>query len=258
MTTFDVSVRQSLWIPAPRTGEQTAGRLFCFPYAGGGASAYRSWYTAVGGHIAVCPLQLPGRERRVAEPALTRLDRLVEEITEALRPHLEQPFAFYGHCLGALVCFEVARKLRSSNGPAPTHIFVSAHRPPQLPIQRRSLHRLPDVEFLNEIIEFNGIPEWTLSSPELLEMALPALRADFAMYETYDYTPQEPLEVPISVFGGLNDRCVTIEELAAWRDLTEQSFELRLFPGDHFFPYDGSEGVPQALQRKFEDYGLRL
>lgn len=243
--------RRDAWIRELDSADNADCRLFCFPYAGGGASAYRQWSRNLSSRIAVCPVQLPGRERRVEEPAVTNLDVLVRNITCGLVPYFGKPFAFVGHCLGALICFEVARNLRRDNLPQPRHLFLSAHRPPQLELNRRYLHRLPENEFLEEVRRFNGVPDWILNNGELLGMALPALRADFALYENYYYLHEEALSTPTTVFGGQVDLCVGAEDLNAWRELTCGPFNVQIFPGDHFFLYGESQPlVLQSIQQQ--------
>ncbi|HET8840910.1 MAG TPA: thioesterase domain-containing protein, partial [Ktedonobacteraceae bacterium] len=121
------------WLPWPSTRPQAKLRLFCFPYAGGGASMFRNWTRDLPPEIDVRPVQLPGRERRLMEDPYHHLTPLVAAVEHALLPYLLEPFAFFGHCLGALVAFELSRRLRDEHKQLPTALFVSAHRAPQLP-----------------------------------------------------------------------------------------------------------------------------
>jgi len=242
---------RNAWIRELDAAEKAECRLFCFPYAGGGASAYRAWLSGLPETIAVCPVQLPGRERRVEELAVTELGLMVRHITQSLRLCFDRPFAFVGHCLGALICFEVARNLRREKMPEPVHMFLSAHRPPHVELNRSYLHRLPDSEFLEEVRRFNGVPEWTLNDSELMAMALPALRADFALYENYYYAHEDPLSIPTTVFGGQRDLVVTSDDLRAWQELISGPFSLRMLPGDHFFLYGESQPlVLESIQKQ--------
>src|SRR5947208_15726994 len=100
------------WLTRPRPNPSARLRLFCLPFAGGGASAYHTWPEGLPGDVEVCAVQPPGREGRFREPAFARLRPLVTALTDALRPHLDRPFAVFGHSLGALVAFEWVRELR--------------------------------------------------------------------------------------------------------------------------------------------------
>lgn len=223
------------WIAFRTPNPQARLRLFCFPYAGTGASIFRTWSDGLPADVEVCPIQFPGRGTRLMETPFTRLAPLVQTLAQALAPLLDKPFAFFGHSLGALVGFEVARQLRRQSGVQPVRLFVSADRAPQIPPRDRPIHALPEREFLVELRRLNGIPEKVWEDAELMQIMLPVLRADFAAYETYVYPTEPPLDCFIASFGGLEDMKVSRSDLEAWRDQTSASFSLRMFPGDHFF-----------------------
>ncbi len=223
------------WIACHRPNPRARLRLFCLPYAGGGALIFRAWPDGLPADVEVCPIQLPGRGSRLMERPFTQLASLVEALAQALIPLLDKPFAFFGHSLGALVGFELARHLRSLYGVHPVRLIVSASRAPQFPHRDRPIHTSSEEEFLAQLRRLNGTPGELLEHAELMEIMLPVLRADFALYETYVYSPEPPLGCPISAFGGLQDRKVSDSDLDGWRDQTSASFSLRTFPGDHFF-----------------------
>ena len=223
------------WVRCPPRRRSVSARLFCIPYAGGGASVFAGWGGALPAGVDACAIQLPGREDRIREAPLGDLPTVVEELATALLPYLELPFAIYGHSLGALLGFELARYLRRHHGPMPRHLFVSAHRAPQLPDPNPPLHQLPDDEVIAELQRLNGIPAEVLHDEELISLVLPHLRADLTVAETYHYTADDSLDCPISVFGGLGDPLVSHAELLPWRDQTRTGCTIRMLPGDHFF-----------------------
>jgi medium-chain acyl-[acyl-carrier-protein] hydrolase len=211
-------------------------RLFCFPYAGGGASFFRPWARALPEAVLLCPVQLPGRESRLREPLLTALPQLTRAIAGALAPYFREPFAFFGHSMGALIGYELARLLRSEHGAEPACLFISACPAPQVP--RREEERtfnLPEPELVNKLRRLNGTPQEVLDHPDLMRLILPILRADFEISETYSYVPGEPLTCPIRAYGGLRDADVPHGELELWREHSTGSFSLKMFPGGHFF-----------------------
>jgi medium-chain acyl-[acyl-carrier-protein] hydrolase len=222
-------------------------RLFCFPYAGGSASIYNTWPADLPPTVDVCAIQLPGRENRLFEPPLADLFALVETLAEVLSPYLTLPGAFFGHSMGALIGFELARYLSVQARFVPARLFVSAHRAPQLPGRRPSIHTLPDAALLLELQRFQGASVAAFEEEELMELMLPALRADFTVCETYRYTRGLPLTCPISVFGGRSDRDIRYTELAAWREQTSKGFALRVLPGDHFFLHSQRAAVLQSI-----------
>jgi len=243
------------WIAFRKPNPQACLRLFCFPNAGTGASIFRTWSRGLPADVEVCPVQLPGRGTRLIETPFTQLTPLVQALAQALVPLLDKPFAFFGHSLGALVGFELARQLRRQSGVRPVRLFISADRAPQIPHQDRPIHELPEGELLVELRRLNGIPGKVLEDVELMQIMLPVLRADLAVYETYVYSTEPPLNCPISTFGGLQDHRVSRGDLEAWRDQTSVSFSLRMFPGDHFFWHTTQPLLLQVLSQELRGGG---
>lgn len=243
------------WIAFRKPNPQARLRLICFPYAGMGASIFRTWPDGLPAEVEICPVELPGRGTRLIETPFTQLPPLVQALAQALAPLLDKPFAFFGHSLGALISFELARQLRRQSGVQPVRLFVSADRAPQIPHRDRPIHALPEEEFLAELRRLNGIPGKVLAEAELMQMLLPVLRADFAVYETYVYSIEPPLTCPISTLGGLQDQRVRRGDLEAWRDQTNGSFSLRMFPGDHFYWNTTQPLLLQALSQELREDG---
>src|SRR5436305_4142907 len=169
------------WLKKP--GTTARYRLFCFPYAGGGASVYYTWQASFPSEIEICPVQLPGREGRITERPFDDLPLLVQAITDVVLPYLEIPFAFFGHSMGTLISFELARQLRRQQAPTPVHLFVAGHRAPQLPDPHPPTYHLPEADFVDSLRRFNGTPETVLQHGELMQVMLAALRADMAIRE---------------------------------------------------------------------------
>lgn len=234
------------WIVGPGLAAQARLRLFCFPYGGGGAALYRDWSAAMPAGVAVCPVQLPGRENRLGEPPFRRLEPLVKAAAAALTPYLDHPFALFGHSMGAVTSFELTRELRR-RGFRPAALLVSAFRAPHLPDPDPPIFHLPDQEFIQELIELGGTPPEVLGNAELMQLVLPRLRADLEICDTYRYAPESPLTCPLAVFGGEGDREVSPEELAGWREHTTGPFRLRLFPGGHFYFHEANDALKQAV-----------
>jgi medium-chain acyl-[acyl-carrier-protein] hydrolase len=220
------------WLCYFKHNPKASLRLFCFPYAGANATVYRSWAEKLPASVEVVAIQLPGRGKRRREPPLTSLSKLVELLGSV---PLKEPFAFFGHSMGALVAFELARLLRREGRALPLHLFVSGRSAPQLNSCHRPLHNLPTSELMQELHQLDGTPTEVLEHPELMEMMLPILRADFSICDTYEYREEEPLACPISAFGGFQDVDVPRQNLEAWSEQTSNSFTLRMLPGKHFF-----------------------
>jgi len=238
------------WLAYREVNPRARVRMFCFPYAGGGASAYRGWAGPLPSDVEVCPVQLPGREGRLRDAPFDHPEPLVQAMADALQPYFQGlPFVFFGHSMGAMLGFELARELRRRGQALPLHLFVSGRRAPQVPDDEEPIHELPEAEFIEKIRELNGTPEEVLQHTELMKLLIPVLRADFSVNETYVYREEEPLDIGISCFGGLGDKEVTRDEAAAWKEHTRGRFRLRMLPGDHFFIHGNRDMVLEALAR---------
>jgi medium-chain acyl-[acyl-carrier-protein] hydrolase len=231
-----------------RPVRQATLRLFCFPYAGGGVATFRSWADYLPPNVEVQAAELPGREAQLRLPGLVRVEKLVRAIGDAIEDYLDKPLAFFGHSMGGLVSFEVARLLRRKRGIEPLIMFVSGRRAPQLPLEPVT-YDLPEDEFIQELRRMGGTPEEVLTHPELLRLLMPTLRSDFELCQTYSYKSESPLSCQITAFGGLNDEFVPREDLEQWREQTTGPFQLRMFPGDHFFLHSSQSLLLRILSR---------
>jgi medium-chain acyl-[acyl-carrier-protein] hydrolase len=233
------------WLPFPASGDGTI-QLFCLPPAGGSAQVFRGWDEALPARVEVCPVELPGRGTRFGERAFTSISALALAASPALVSRPDRPFAFFGHSMGALLAFELARELRRSYGLTPEHLFVAANEAPQAQ-RAETTHALAGAAFVERLRELGGTPSEVLANSELFELLRPALRADLEASETYVFVREPPLDCPISVFGGLEDTSVEADDLHAWREHTTAAFSVSMLPGDHFFPRTARRELLAAL-----------
>lgn len=238
------------WFALPRPNPAARLRLFCFPYAGAGATVFYPWTRALPAEVEICPVQLPGREARMAEPPYTDVMELVERIGSEIRPFVDRPFAFFGHSNGAIVSFELARLFRREGRAMPEHLFLSGRPASQVPSRHPRVFDLPDAEFVEQLRRLEGTPEEVLNNPELMQLLTPLLRADFSLAETYAYQPEPPLAVPISAYGGAVDKDVNEDEVRAWGEQTSAAFHCRIFPGGHFFLNENRDELLAELSRE--------
>ncbi len=234
------------WIVRFRPEPDPDLRLFCFAYAGGGASVFRTWPGGLPRGVEVCALQLPGHESRIGEAPHRSVGPLVAALAEAIDPYLDRPFAFFGHSMGALVAFELARELRRTSRPRPVGLSLAAFRAPQLPNPNIRIHHLPD-EMFAVVLRAEGVSEKVLQNEELMAALLPTLRADFELCDTYAYTPQAPLACRLSIFGGVDDVRVGADDLDGWRMHTTGPSSVSLFPGSHFFLHSAQDALLAAM-----------
>jgi medium-chain acyl-[acyl-carrier-protein] hydrolase len=217
----------------PKAKVNPRARLFCFPYAGAGAAIFRRWPDHLPDDVEVISLHPPGRAHRLREPPLTRVEAMVGMAFESFRDLLDRPFAVFGHSLGALIAAEFVR-VTSEAGQEAAHLFVSSRSP--FPRRTRQLHKLDDKDFVLAIVErYQGIPNEILAHEDLLQLLLPALRADIEALEMFDYADRAKIGCPTSVFGGEADPTISLADLEAWRAEVSAPCDVRVFAGDHFY-----------------------
>ena len=238
------------WIVTPRPNPSAPLRLFCFPYAGGGASVFNAWPALLPAEVELCAVQLPGREWRLGEPMITDPAAAIDALSAALAPAMDRPFAFFGHSMGALLAYELARRLRAEGRRQPAHLFVSGRPAPHLPAERTPIHALPEAEFIQRLRELEGTPEAVFQDAEMMSIFLPILRADLTVAETFPLQDGPPLSIPISAYGGLADVHAAPERVREWRRHTDAEFRSHIFPGGHFFLNERRPEVLAELSRE--------
>ena len=245
------------WFPGLRRRPGARLQLFCFPFAGGGASAFRGWREQLPPWTEVWPLEYPGHETRFREPAFEDARSLAEAICSELAGAIDRPFALFGHSMGALLAFETARSLRRRYGMHPAALFVSGHGDPQLPRLPPPIRNLPDPQFREELRLFGGTPDEVLGNDELMQFLSNLLRRDLGICETYVYCAEAKLKFPIIAFGGADDLTVPWDRLLGWSQQSEAGFRAYVMPGEHFFIRKASPLVCKLISEQLE-HGERL
>jgi medium-chain acyl-[acyl-carrier-protein] hydrolase len=179
------------------------------------------------------------------------MNQLVRVVTQDLAPYLDKPFALFGHSMGALIAFNLARHLRREYDVQPVRLFVSAHCSPQT-MKGLLDPRLLESDFPKMLLRYNGTPEDALEDPELMDLVLPVLRADLALCRSYIYTSEPPFTFPITAFGGLEDYGVRRHCIEGWSEHTTGSFVVRMLPGDHFFLNTSRLPLLEAISKELE------
>lgn len=235
------------WIRPIQANPQASLRCFCLPYAGGSARLFQAWGRYAPSSVELFALELPGHGTRLTEPPLHRMEEMLAAIAQVIHPLLDRPFVLFGHSMGALISFELARYCRRHGLPMPAHLYVSGHRAPQLPDPEPPVHTLPDAAFREKLTRLQGTSQAILDNDEFMALLLPVLRADFALCETYTYTAEPPLPCPITAFGGTRDPATQRGRLRAWRLQTEAKFTSHVLPGNHFFLHSAEARLVRCL-----------
>jgi medium-chain acyl-[acyl-carrier-protein] hydrolase len=236
------------WIRLNRSAEST--RFFFFPFSGGTAQVFKPFAALLPPDAGCYSLELPGRGRRFCDEPYGSITEIVNEAISTISPLIGNlPYYFFGHSLGAMIAFELAREMRRKKIALPSHIFVSGARAPQVVRRERNCHDLGHDEFIKKIREMGGTPEEIFENKEMLEIILPVLRKDFKAFETYKYIDEDPLNTPITSIGGLSDKFVTENDISEWGHHTTGYFSSHMIEGDHFFILSKYTELTEIMQR---------
>ena len=231
-------------------------RLYCLPYSGASAMVYVRWRRALPDWLQVCPLELPGRGMRMDEPLQRDIKALAAQLAQEISRDPHTPYALFGHSLGGLLAFELAHALNARNLPAPLALFVSGTAGPARRDVSEYAVEKTDEQLIARLRELQGTAEEALVNPELMQLMLPILRADFLLCGSFSYGERQPLGMPIHVFGGKQDS-VRADQLLDWQLEAASGFSLDLFDGHHFFIVQHESAVLRCLRRYAEEHLTR-
>ncbi|EJW15726.1 alpha/beta fold hydrolase [Paenibacillus alvei] len=248
MSTVTVNNR---WIVCPKPNPNATFRLFCFPFAGGSASVFRTWHKKLPDYLEVCSIQYPGRGTWMGETFYTDTKSMVEAAAQAIRSHLDKPFLFYGHSMGAIIAFELARYCAEQFGRRPILLMVGGRNAPDADREIEPIYHLPEAEFRAGLRTYGGTPDEVLANDELMDLFSPILRADFQLSETYSYEGGK-VTCPIVAWGGYDDHMVPEDNLRDWKRFTDSRFTCEMLPGGHFFLQSHQEELLIRVKRELE------
>ena len=243
----NISTPANLWVVRLPPRPRARLRLLCFPHAGGNAWMFRQWASHLPEDIEVCGVQLPGHVGRIHEAPVSDFAALLARLVEGLAPEIEMPVALFGHSLGALAAFELARQMRERTGRLPVHLFLSGRNAPDMTDDLDDVLKLDDEAILAKLRELNCTPEPVLRDRETMQLMLPILRADFALCNSYAYRDRAPLDCPITVLYGLGDPQTDPAGLDGWQRQTTRAFRMQAFTGDHYFVATEERAVVQRI-----------
>jgi medium-chain acyl-[acyl-carrier-protein] hydrolase len=201
----------------------------------------------------VLPIQLPGHFTRISEPAHKTMQPLVDTLASEIASELETPYALFGHSMGAAIAFDLSQELVRRGQPSPVELFVSARQAPHIPSTRQPIHALPEHQFVAAIRRLGGTPQGVLETREIAAIALPMLRADLELSESYVRELGRPLPFPITAFAGAHDQLCPPIDVRSWSQCTSARFEAHTFDGDHFFLHPFEDAISRIIFERIDD-----
>lgn len=221
------------WLRRLRPSAEPELRLVCLPYAGGSAGAFLSWVPRLPAWIELYAVQYPGRLDRIEDPCIDDIRLLADEIAVAVESLTDRPLALFGHSMGAMIAYEVALRMEERADSWLSALLVSGQRPPHQFDQ--APETLSDAEVEAEIRQYGWVDSALLDDPEICEVVLPSLIADFRAALTYRRQAPQTLRAPVVAYAGRDEPYITTEVLDQWSELTTAGSSSRFFDGGHFY-----------------------
>ncbi len=222
--------------------------LFCFPHAGGSSYSYLEFQRNMPDFINLFPLDLPGRGRKFSEPLLKDIYEMAAYLFDLIRKDFKEPYAFFGHSMGAWIGYLLVKRIIDESLPLPVHLFFSGREGPSVDYKRYNRHLLPREEFIEVLKKFGGAPSEVIDNKDLMDLFEPVIRADFEAIEKFTYKKSTPFNIPITVMIGLEED-TTYDEAMKWQDETMTGVELIQFPGNHFFIFEHLPEVGRIISK---------
>ena len=227
--------------------------LICLPYAGGTKHSFRYLNKSILENVNIHSYDYPGHGNRIKESCLTDMNDIVDDIYSQIQPLLNKPYAIYGHSMGAILSYLLTRKIELNKLNLPLHVFVSGTDAPSVRHKKELRYSLPKDQFIEKLKKLGGMPDEILENEELLGFFEPILRSDFKAVETFKYSKQNPLEVPITVMIGDGEE-LEEEDVLKWQDETVHQLDVYTLKGGHFFIFDNGNEITDLISKYLAKY----
>lgn len=231
-------------------------RLVCVPHAGGNPELFLPWADGLSPSVELLAIRLPGHGPRIADPPRDQWDALLADILEGLSGYLCEPHAFFGHCFGGRLAYELAHLAIAAGHAQAKHLFVAACRSPDTPHEGRYVHEMPDPEFL-EVLRQRGASDDVLRNQSIMRFVLPAVRTEIRLAELWNDRHRAALNVPITAICATDDAEDGRSKMEGWRTFSTEGCELVELHGGHFFFEDDPGLLLDVINSRLEKAACR-
>lgn len=240
------SQQAARWFRTLKGQSQPRLRLLCFPHAGGAASFFRFWVPLMPDDIELLAVRYPGREDRIRDPFPDSMEDLLEPLADACSALDDAPLVMFGHSMGAAIAYETSLRLQKKYGMKTAHLFVSGREGPGREAPS-ALAEAPTSDLIGEVSRLGGTDAQVIADPDLQDLLLPAIRADYRILEEHTPTAGTTLDAPVVAYYGASDPDLDAESVSAWANVPRSEFDMRVFEGGHFYLSEYREELLQDL-----------
>lgn len=226
-------------------------KLICLPHAGGMTSSYWQWTGYISEDIELVPMELAGRGIRFKDPFYADMREAIEDLYQKLTKEVRNDdYVIFGHSMGSTLAYELALKIERAKFFLPKHIIFSGKEPICSKVETGGFDIGNDNAILDELTRMGGMPQKLLENKEIMQMFLPIIKADLHMLNEYACKSLIPLEVPISIFYGMQDEYVAEGKIMlGWKVYSTISCDFYQFNGRHFYLFEDIANVVNTITR---------
>ncbi len=220
-----------------------------FPFLGGFGSSYNRLVKELSGDWDVWTVNPPGHGPS-SRPPYRRLTPLVNCYLDGLNPVLKPGALFFGHSMGGVIAYHVLLAMGGQpmfGRRQPTDLVISASCAPR-DLRVAGVAELPEPELLDHLLSFGMIPSEVVADRSLIDLFLPAIRADYEVLEDVKQMAPVQLDVPTRLVLGELDPLTPAGTAQAWQDYLAEPIQVHVLEREgHMFVLEAVDSLNKIL-----------